>query len=173
MIGGSRRKKRAMLILGSAVLLLAAAAAINAVPSAAVDPPPPIAAEPLTARSVFPDAIDMKIKLKTHDGGTMVVHVDDPSRMVDVKYTVQPGARFPWHTHYGPVIVNIISGSLTYVPEGSCHEKTYSAGQAFVDAGHGHVHTAYNPGTAPTVFIATFFEAPETGALLIPADPAC
>jgi len=162
-----------MLVLGTALLLLAAAAAINVVPSAAVDPPPAIAAEPLTARSVFPDAVDIKFKLKTHQGGTMVVHVDDPSRTVDVKYTVQPGARFPWHSHYGPVIVNIISGSLTYVPEGTCHEVTYSAGEAFVDAGHGHVHSAYNPGTQPTVFIATFFEAPEAGALLIPADPAC
>ena len=36
-----------------------------------------------------------------------------------------------------------------------------------------HVHSAYNPGTGPTVFIATFFEAPETGPLLIAADPAC
>jgi len=173
MTRGSRRSKRAMLILGTGLLVLAAAAAINVVPSAAVDPPPPIAAEQLTARSIFTDAIDIKFKLKTHHGGTMVVHVDDPTRTVDVKYTVQPGARFPWHSHYGPVIVNIISGSLTYVPEGTCQEKTYSAGQAFVDAGHGHVHSAYNPGTQPAVFIATFFEAPETGALLIPADPAC
>jgi quercetin dioxygenase-like cupin family protein len=163
-----------MLILGTAVLMLAAAAAINVVPSAAVDPPPPpIAAEQLSPRSVFTDAIDMKIKLKTHMGGTMVVHVDDPTRTVVVRYTVQPGARFPWHSHYGPVIVNITSGSLTYVPSGTCHEKTYSAGESFVDAGHGHVHSAYNPGTQPTVFIATFFEAPEAGALLIPADPGC
>ena len=71
------------------------------------------------------------------------------------------------------MIVNIISGSLTYVSSESCHEKTYAAGESFVDAGHGHVHSAYNPGTEPTVFIATFFEAPATGALLIPADPAC
>lgn len=173
MIKGSGRKKRAMLILGTALLMLAAAAAVNVVPSAAVDAPPPIAAEPLTARSVFTDAVDMKLKLRMDEGGTMVVHVGDPSRTVDVKYTVQPGARFPWHSHYGPVIVNIISGSLTYVSSGSCDEKTYSAGESFVDAGHGHVHSAYNPGTEPTVFIATFFEAPETGALLIPADPAC
>ena len=103
----------------------------------------------------------------------MVVNVDDPSRTVDVRYTVQPGAQFPWHSHRGPVVVNIISGSLTYIPAGSCHERTYSGGQAFVDAGHGHVHTAFNPGTEPTVFIATFFEAPEAGPLLIPADPGC
>ena len=164
---------RAKLILAAVLSALAAVAVLNVVPAAAVDPPPPIAAEPLTPRSVFPDMIDMKIKLKTHHGGTTVVQVDDTSRTVDVRYTVQPGARFPWHSHYGPVIVNIMSGSLTYIASGTCDETTYSPGQAFVDAGHGHVHSAYNPGTEPTVFIATFFEAPETGALLIPADPAC
>ena len=172
MIRGSSVAKRVTLIVGIAFSVLVTAAAVNVVPSAAVDPPPPIAAEPLTARSVFPDVIDMKLKLKSHDGATTVVNVDDPSRTVVVRYTVQPGARFPWHTHYGPVIVNIVSGSLTYIEAGTCHETTYSPGQAFVDAGHGHVHSAYNPGTEPTVLIATFFEAPETGALLIPADPA-
>ena len=162
-----------MLILGTALLMLAAAAAINVVPSAAVDPPPPIAAETLSARSVFPDLIDMKLKLKMHHGGTTVINVDDPSRTVVVRYTVQPGAQFPWHSHRGPVVVNIISGSLTYVPAGSCHERTFTMGQAFVDPGPGHIHTAYNPGTEPTVFIATFLEAPEAGPLLIPADPGC
>jgi quercetin dioxygenase-like cupin family protein len=173
MIRGSRRIKRAMLILGTVLLMLAAASAVYVIPSAAQDPPPPIAAEPLTARSVFPDEIDMKFKLKLHDGGTMVVKVDDPSRTVDVKYTVQPGAQFPWHSHRGPVVVNIISGALTYVPAGTCHERTFTAGQAFVDPGHGHVHTAFNPGAEPTVFIATFFEAPAAGPLLIPAEPGC
>jgi quercetin dioxygenase-like cupin family protein len=171
MIRGSRPKKRAMLILGTVLLMLAAASAVNVIPSAALDPPPPIAAEPLTARAVFPDEIDMKIKLRLHH--QTVVHVDDPSRTVDVKYTVQPGAQFPWHSHAGPVLVNIISGALAYIPAETCAARTYSAGQAFIDPGHGHVHTAVNPGPDPTVFIATFFEAPETGPLLIPADPAC
>jgi quercetin dioxygenase-like cupin family protein len=162
-----------MLILGTTLLMLAAASAVNVIPSAALDPPPPIAAEPLTPRSVFPDEVDMKFKLKMPHMGTMVVNVDDPTRTVSVKYTVQPGAQFPWHSHYGPVIVNIMSGSLTYVPAGTCDERTYTAGQSFVDAGHGHVHSAYNPGSEPTVFIATFFEAPQTGPLLIPADPGC
>ncbi len=179
MIRGSKGSKRARLVVGTAVLMLAAAAAVNVVPSLAVDPPPPpIAGEQLGNRSVFPDGIEMSLKLKSHDGGTTVVKVDDPSRTVVVRYTVQPGARFPWHTHYGPVIVNIAAGSLTFVEAsqrraGTCDEETYVAGEAFVDAGHGHVHSAYNPGTEPTVLIATFFEAPETGPLLIPADPAC
>src|SRR5262245_38993571 len=138
MIRGSRWSRRARLIVCTALLMLAAAAAVNVVPSAAVDPPPPpIAPEQLTAaRAVFPDLIDMKLKLKTHEGGTTVVQVDDPSRTVVVRYTVQPGARFPWHTHYGPVIVNVISGSLTYVAgmrhgdaATMCDEKPYTAGQ--------------------------------------------
>jgi len=173
MLRGISTNKRAMLIGGTALPMLAAALAVNVIPSAAVDPPPPpIAAEQLTLRSLFPDLIDMKLKLKSRDGGTTTVKVDDPSRTVVVKYTVQPGARFPWHTHYGPVIVNIVSGSLTYVAD-TCDEEPYAAGQAFVDAGHGDVHSAYNPGTEPTVLVATFFEAPETGPLLIPVDPAC
>jgi quercetin dioxygenase-like cupin family protein len=171
MIRGSRRKTRAML-LGTVLLVLAAASAVHVIPSAAEGEPPPIAAEPLTARSVFPDVINMKFKLRGH-GGTVVVKVDDPSRTVDVKYTVQPGAQFPWHSHRGPVIVNIVSGSLNYIPADTCHERPYSAGQSFVDPGHGHVHSAVNRGSVPTVFIATFFEAPAEGPLLIPADPAC
>ena len=182
MIRGSKRSKRARLAFGTALLMLAAAAAVNVVPSLAVDPPPaPIVGEQLGNRSVFPDGVEMWLKLKSHDGGATVVKVDDPSRTVVVRYTVQPGARFPWHTHYGPVIVNIASGSLTFVEAASkqprraaaCDEHTYLTGEAFVDAGHGHVHSAYNPGTEPTVLIATFLEAPETGALLIPADPGC
>jgi quercetin dioxygenase-like cupin family protein len=171
MIRGSRRKKRAML-LGTMLLALAAASAVYVIPSAAEGPPPPIAAEPLTARSVFPDEIDMKLKLRLH-GRTVVINVDDPSRTVVVRYTVQPGAQFPWHSHRGPVVVNIVSGALTYLPATTCHEQTYSAGQAFVDPGHGHVHSAFNPGTEPMVFIATFFEAPAEGPLLIPAEPGC
>ena len=166
---------RAKLILATVLSTLAAVAVLNVVPAAAVDPPPPIASEPLTARSVFTDVIDMKIKLKENGGGTTVVHVDDPSRTVDVRYTVQPGAQFPWHTHYGPVIVNMVSGSLTYIDSDTCDETTYAPGEAFVDAGHGHVHSARNAGTEPVVFIATFFEAPPApAALLIPADnPGC
>jgi quercetin dioxygenase-like cupin family protein len=172
MIGRSTRRTRATWIAGAATGMLAAAAAIGVVPSAAQDPPPPIAAEPLTARSVFTDDIHLKVKLK-HDGEeTTVVDVDEPSRTVVVRYTVQPGAQFPWHSHAGPVFVNIVSGELTYVEAETCTERSYASGQAFVDPGQGHVHSAFNPGTGPTVFVATFYAAPAEGSLLIPAEPA-
>jgi quercetin dioxygenase-like cupin family protein len=138
---------------------------------AAAQGPPPIAAEPLTSRSVFVDDIGLTFKIKLDGNATSVVGVKDPSWTVVVRYTVQPGAQFPWHSHAGPVVVNIISGALTYVGADDCVQRTYAAGQAFVDAGQGHVHTAFNPTNAPTVFVATFFDAPAEGPLLIPAAP--
>ena len=153
---------------------LAAAAAFGATSLPSTAQTPPIVGEPLSLRASFPDDVSMKIKLKDDHGATSVVHVDDPSRTVVVKYTVQPGAKFPWHSHAGPVVVNVKDGSLVYVPSDGCEERTYGPGTAFVDAGHGHVHSAYNPGPGVMTFYATFFEAPAEGPLLIPAaTPDC
>ena len=93
----------------------------------------------------------------------IVVNADDPSTTAVVRYTVQPGAQFPWHTHAGPVVVNVVAGALTYVDAEGCTEQTYTAGQAFVDPGHGHAHSAFNPTGSPTILIATFFQAPASG----------
>ena len=86
----------------------------------------------------------LKVKLKLDGRATTVVYVGDPSRTVVVRYTVQPGARFPWHSHFGPVFVNIVSGALTYVDADTCKERTYTSGRVFVDPGQGHSHSAYN-----------------------------
>ena len=140
-------------------------------PLAAQEPPPPIATEVLTGRAVFTDDIDLLLKIKREGDSPDVVRAADPSRTVVARFTVQPGAQFPWHTHAGPVVVNVVSGSLVYVPADDCGRLEYPAGTAFVDPGHGHVHSAFNPSaTDVTVFVATFFEAPEAGPLLIPAE---
>ena len=162
------RKRGAVAAAFGLVILIG----VNVLPSAAQGQPLPIAAQPLTPRSVFVDDIDLKVKIKLDGGATTVVNIEEPSTTVVVKYTVQPGAQFPWHSHAGPVVVNIVSGALVYVDAETCDEHTYTTGQAFVDPGQGHVHSAYNPGDAPMTLIATFFDAPATGPLLIPADPA-
>lgn len=153
-------------------LLTLGAIGIGMLPLAAQEVPLPIATEFLTPRSVFPDDVDMKIKIKG-DGGTELVKVVDPSRTVTARFTIQPAARFPWHSHAGPVVVNVVEGTLVFI-ETDCSEQPYPTGTAFVDPGHGHVHSAYNPTGGETVIVATFFESPAAGSLLIPADtPAC
>jgi quercetin dioxygenase-like cupin family protein len=156
-----------------AVLLAILALALNVLPSSAQDPPPPIATELLTGRAVFTDDVDTTFKVKQQGMGAIVVQDKDPSRTVVGRFTVQPGAQFPWHTHRGPVIVTIVQGELTYLPSHDCVERKYAAGTSFVDPGHGHIHTARNATSGLTVFVATFFGAPAEGSLLIPASPGC
>ena len=162
----SRKRGAALAAALIAVLLIG----VNVLPSAAQQPPPPIATEFLTARAVFTDDVDLQVKVKLDGKATRVVNVKDPSRTVTARFTVQPGAQFPWHTHAGPVVVNVVEGELVYVGAEDCVERPYPAGTAFVDLGRGHVHTAFNPTDDATVFVATFFEAPEEGPLLIPAE---
>jgi quercetin dioxygenase-like cupin family protein len=162
-------KKRAAAL--ATALIAVGLIGANVLPSAAQQAPPPIATEFLTGRAVFTDDVDLKLKIKPQEGGpTTVIHSKDPSRTLVARFTVQPGAQFPWHTHPGPVVVNVTRGELVYVPAEDCSERSYPAGTAFVDPGHGHVHTAFNPTDEETVFVATFYEAPAEGPLLIPAE---
>jgi quercetin dioxygenase-like cupin family protein len=163
-----RKMKRGGLL--AAALIAVVVIGANVLPSAAQQPPPPIASEILTGRAVFTDDVDLKLKIKLDGRAERVVKTEDPSRTVVGRFTVQPGAQFPWHSHAGPVIVNVTSGELVYVAADDCVERAYPAGTAFVDPGHGHVHTAFNPTGQETVFVATFFEVPASGPLLIPAE---
>ena len=146
---------------------------LNVVASSAQTPPAPIATEFLTGRAVFTDDVNMKFKIKLDGRKNKVVSVRDPSRTVVARFTVQPGAQFPWHSHRGPVVVTIVSGELTYLAADDCTERAYAAGTSFVDPGQGHVHTAWNDTSEVTVFVATFFAAPAEGPLLIPGAPGC
>jgi quercetin dioxygenase-like cupin family protein len=165
-------KKRGV-VLAMALIGVAVVGA-NVLPSAAQQPPPPIATELLTGRAVFTDDVNLKIRIKDrvkpHGSRWIVVKSKDPSRTLVARFTVQPGAQFPWHSHPGPVIVNVTKGELVYVPADDCSKRAYPAGTAFVDPGHGHVHSAFNPTDEETVLVATFYEAPAEGPLLIPAE---
>jgi quercetin dioxygenase-like cupin family protein len=162
----SRKRGAALAAALIAVLLIS----VNVLPSAAQEPPAPIGTEVLTERAVFTDDVDLKLKNKLDGKATQVINVKDPSRTVVARITLQPGAQFPWHTHPGPVIVNVAEGELVYVAADDCVEREYPTGTAFIDPGRGHVHTAFNPTDDVTVLVATFFEAPEEGPLLIPAE---
>jgi quercetin dioxygenase-like cupin family protein len=162
------RKKQGT-VLAMAVIAVALVGT-NVLPSAAQQPPPPIATELLTGRAVFIDDVDLKLKVKLDGQETRVVKAKDASRTVAARFTVQPGAQFPWHSHAGPVVVNVTEGELVYVDGDDCVERPYAAGTAFVDAGHGHTHTAFNATSDETVIVATFYEAPAQGPLLIPAQ---
>ena len=155
--------------IAAATTIALALVAVGFTPLRAQAPPPPILIEFLTPRSLFTDDVRGQFRIKLEgDHLTTVVNMHDASRTVVARITVQPGAQFPWHTHDGPVIVNIAQGELVYVDASDCIERPYAAGTAFADPGHGHVHTAFNRiGGVAVVLYATFFEVPAQGPLTI------
>jgi quercetin dioxygenase-like cupin family protein len=83
-----------------------------------------------------------------------------------------PGGQSGWHSHPGPVVVIVKSGTLTfYSGDGACTAREYSAGQSFIDSGQGHVHIARNLSQTENVEIwVTYFDVPVGGSPRIDAN---
>lgn len=161
-------RRTRLMIVASLTFAVGLLAAVTVTPSLAVNP---IEVQPLSVRAPFTDDLDVRFKLKLDGHATDVVNLKNPSLTQTVMFTVQPGAMFPWHSHEGSVVVNVTSGELVYVAAMDCVERPYGPGEAFFDPGHGHVHTAFNRGSVPTVLVATFFGLSANGPLSSPVTP--
>src|SRR5688500_18045774 len=104
----------------------------------------PILAEPLTGRNAFTDNVAVQVRLKPVGLPTSVINLEDPSNIAVVRFTVQPGVRFPWHSHPGLVMVSVTKGELVFVYANDCVKRPYAVGTAFVDPGFGAVHYAFH-----------------------------
>jgi len=95
-----------------------------------------------------------KAKLKTK--GASDLHV--------LQNTIAPGGTFGWHSHPGPSLVIVKSGTATlYLADDStCTPHVVPAGSGFVDSG-GDVHVVRNEGSVDLVTVV---------ASLVPADAA-
>jgi quercetin dioxygenase-like cupin family protein len=165
-----RRVALAVAGLGASFVPVVAIAA----PPSTEPPVPPIAVEEFTrvdaetpVRGAVTDNVTATITVGHEGMEEMVLDLADLSNIAVARFTVQPGAQFPWHSHPGPVIVTVTHGELVYVTADDCSEHSYAAGTAFVDPGRGMIHSAYNPTAAETVIVATFTEAPADGPLSI------
>jgi len=89
----------------------------------------------------------------------------DPSDVYVVNNTVAAGGYSGWHTHPGPSVVLVKSGTATVYDgdDPNCTSVRYPAGTGFIDSGGGHVHMVRNEGTEPLVTVA--FQIIPTGAL--------
>jgi hypothetical protein len=64
--------------------------------------------------------------------------------LVTQQIRISPGGHTGWHSHPGPVLVTVKSGSLQliYANDESCQGVVYEAGDSFVDRGDENVHIA-------------------------------
>lgn len=109
---------------------------------------------------------------------------------VTQQITIAPGGHTGWHTHPGAVLVVVKSGTFEYAgptrrggddddddDDGGrtrCSSRIYTAGQSFIDPGHGNVHIGRNVGATPVELWATYTGVPVGGAFRIDAgDQGC
>jgi hypothetical protein len=57
------------------------------------------------------------------------------------QHTYLPGGYTGWHTHPGPVFITVETGTLTFYEydDPTCTPKVVTAGEGYVDTGHGHI----------------------------------
>jgi hypothetical protein len=87
-----------------------------------------------------------------------------------------PNAATAWHTHPGPAIVTVASGTFSYqdAHAGHCRTRTYTVGEGFFDSGFGHVHRGIagpNGAHLYTLWLTPTGTANET--IPTPAPPEC
>lgn len=121
---------------------------------------PPLLVEVIASPAEFTDDVAIQVRNKFYGRGNDVLNLRDASKIAVAKVTIQPKAVFPWHTHPGPVLINVVEGDFIYVLAADCVQRWYMPGQALIDAGFDNVHTAFNPSaTEETIVIATFLNA--------------
>ena len=130
-----------------------------------------ILSAPVMARANFVDPVE--IKFKVQDGHHQeVIHVRDAQETVIQQIVIAPGGSTGWHSHPGPAVAMIKAGELTVYSsdDPTCTGRTYSAGQAFVDSGQGHVHIARNLSQSETTEVwVTYFDVPAGGPFRLDA----
>lgn len=135
---------------------------------AVATPPSGVLSGTVVARGSFQDPVDIKFKV---DGGSKeVIHVKGAGETVMQEIVLAPNGSTGWHSHPGPVVVVIKSGTMTFYDD-TCVVRTYTAGEAFVDSGQGHVHIAKNLDQTQNLTLwATYFDVPAGGAFRINAN---
>ena len=96
-----------------------------------------------------------------------------PSNVVSVRIDFRAGDTTGWHSHPGPVFVQVVSGAVTlrHAAHGRCLSQVVRAGHGFFET-PGAVHVAENPRPAPAVLYATFVLPPKAGPEVSAPIPA-
>jgi quercetin dioxygenase-like cupin family protein len=96
--------------------------------------------------SVYVKAKDWKVQLQSKGLSTVSV----------TENRVAPGGHFGWHSHPGPSLVVVKSGTSTFYhgDDPTCTPDVHPAGTAYIDPG-GMVHIARNEGTTELVLLVT------------------
>ena len=141
----TRRSPRllALATAGTILALVAATAALATPPNG--ETPTPLARGALVAPANFNVQVS---------GGSVTVKTQGPLDAMVLEITLAPGGTGGWHSHAGPLISIVKSGTLTII-DANCQRHDVPAGHAVISPGSTADKTE-NKGTTPVTWDVTF-----------------
>jgi quercetin dioxygenase-like cupin family protein len=106
----------------------------------------------IISRATVADPLNIKFKNDDVDF-EMKLQLKGPADFISQQVSFAPGGTSGWHSHSGPALVSVTSGTATFyeADDPACNPIVVPAGTAFVEQGE-HVHIARNEGTTNLVF---------------------
>lgn len=104
-----------------------------------------------------------KVMSNPDEGGLFRAKANGPIDLVIRRHEYAPGGSTGWHQHPYPVFITVLSGTLTFYEydDPTCTPHVVTAGNGYVDSGHGHM--ARNETGQPATDVSAIF-APVGGA---------
>jgi len=124
----------------------------------------------LVGRSTF-----NAFSVRRQTGNWVITAHSDPLDIAVQTIVFQPGGQSGWHSHPGPVFIQVVEGTMTFYESNDphCQPIVKTAGQGYLDAGD-HAHIARNETQHEAKNVVTYF-APVGAPLRIdvPAPGNC
>jgi len=109
-----------------------------------------------TARGPLVDR-ELALNMKFDDGSRVKLQTKGPIEVAVQRIVAVPGATFGWHSHPGPTLVTVLSGTLTFYHAEDCtHGINYGPGMSFSNLPD-EIHLARNEGSVDLVVYASYF----------------
>lgn len=129
----------------------------------------------VTSTTIASGTLDpVNLNIRTDDWGAKL-QTKGQSAVAVVENRVAPGGTFGWHSHPGPSLIVVKSGTITFyhADDPTCSPDVRHAGDALVDEGAG-VHVGRNEGTDDVVVIVTrLIPVGAPSRIDEPASPFC
>jgi quercetin dioxygenase-like cupin family protein len=161
------KRYRSRILAAIATVAALVAALLLVLPAQATPPSPEVITTPI-GLGRFTD-IDTKAKTDINPGTPTEfwrarIKTNRSSDLYVLENTIPPGKTFGWHSHPGPSLVIVKSGTATFylASDPTCTPHAVPAGSGFVDQGH-DVHVVRNEGSVDLVTVVVS---------LVPADAA-
>jgi hypothetical protein len=123
----------------------------------------------LLGRATYTDPDDQTFKVMRKTGDWSVDIKSKPGMDVAVQTIDFPaGAQSGWHSHPGPVFIQVTKGTLTFYmsDDPSCTGMTRTAGQGYLDVGD-HAHIARNETGDLAQTVVVYFAPPGVASFKI------